>query len=153
SVVGMADPDVEIRVNPGAGKDAGQLTNRRRATLGHRDRPQLRVNLEPAIEGAQEGTAAIGEMLPGVLAVEDDRDEGFSPAGSLGVTATGLDQPGNEILRGLFRRPARVHETDSVGEQVIAKRAWNGRAARTYQVRRVQLLGLFDDAARVARKV
>src|SRR5215471_18425377 len=48
-VVDMADPDVEVRVDPGTGKDAGQLTDRRGAALGHRDRPQLRVSLEPAI--------------------------------------------------------------------------------------------------------
>ena len=83
-VVGVADPDVEVGVDPGAGEDAGQLrasppahasaivTVRSSGWLG-----------QAAVERAQKRPAAALEMLPGVLAVEDDRDERLSPAGAL----------------------------------------------------------------------
>src|SRR5207248_9006348 len=86
-VVAMADPDVEVRVNPGTGKDAGQLLLRRRARLGHRDRPQLGMRGETAVQRAEEWPPAALEVLPRVFAVEDDRDDGFPALRSRRVAA------------------------------------------------------------------
>ncbi len=79
-VVGVPDPDVEVRVDPGTGEDAHQLLAGAGRGLRDRHRPQLGVVREPAIQRPEERTALALVVLPGVFAVQDDRDDGLSPA-------------------------------------------------------------------------
>ena len=71
---------------------------------------------------AEEGAAASLEVLPGVLAVQDDGDGGFSPAGARRVAAARFDQLSDEVVGGGIGIPAGVGEPDQVGQRVIAKR-------------------------------
>jgi hypothetical protein len=61
-------------------------------------------------------------MLPGVFAVEDDRNERVFPAASFTVAAARFDQPPDEVLRGASAaQPEYVKPIKS--EDVVAKRA------------------------------
>src|SRR5207302_4033703 len=95
-VVAMADPDVEVRVDPGTREDAFEYRSVRRARLGHRHRRELSMALEPAVQGAQEGPAAAVEMLPGVFSVQNDGDEGLFPAGARTAAAAGAAEPARD---------------------------------------------------------
>ena len=105
-VVRVADPDVEVRVDPGPGEDPRQFLFRSLARLRHRHGSHLRMTGQATIERPEERPSAALEVFPGVLAVQDDRDERVSPAGPVPIAAARLDQPGDEIVRGGFRRPA-----------------------------------------------
>ena len=58
----------------------GSISVGARAGLGHRDGPQLGVARQPLIERPEERAPAAVEVLPGILAVEDDEDRRLSPA-------------------------------------------------------------------------
>jgi hypothetical protein len=90
-VVAVSDPDVEVAVDPRAGEDAVQLGRRSGGRVAHGDCPQLRMGREPRVQGAEKRSSTTLEMLPGVFAVQDDWNGGFSPAGSGRVTAARLD--------------------------------------------------------------
>ena len=122
------------------------------ARLPHRDGPELGVRGQAAIERAQERAAAAFEVLPGVLAVEDDRDERLSPAGAVAVAPAGLDEPRHEVVGRRFGRPAGVGEADEIRQHVIAERARDPRAAGPHAGRRVEALGLLDVSVAVARE-
>src|SRR6185295_5825948 len=72
AVLGMADPDAEVAVDPRARRDA--LDRIRRHDLAHRRGPDPRMVRQRPEELAQERDAAVGIMLPGILAVEAHRD-------------------------------------------------------------------------------
>ena len=93
-IVGVADPDVEVRVDPRAGEDAGSAG----AAAPRTPRPSSRSAAsgcvcEPAVQRAKERPPAALEVLPGVLAVQDDRDERLFPAGPFAI-ARGPPRPG-----------------------------------------------------------
>src|SRR4029450_10429142 len=71
-IVSVADPDVQLRVAPRARENAGQFSARLVARFGHRHGPELGVLGQQPVERAEKWPAAAFEMLPGVLAVEDD---------------------------------------------------------------------------------
>src|SRR4029078_4433486 len=78
-IVLVAKPDVEIRVNPGARKDAAQCLGGLGTGFGHRDRGQFWMGGQALIKRAQKRTAPAFEVLPSVLAVEDHENRGFCP--------------------------------------------------------------------------
>ena len=149
-VVGVPDPDVEVGVDPGAGKDRHELPRRHGAGLGHRHGPQFGVRRETAIEGAQKRAAAALEMFPGVLPVEDDRDERVLAARAIAVAPAGFHQPVHEIVGGRLGVPARIAEADEIGQGVIAEHGGDRGVPRPDAVRRVQPLRLLHLAAAVA---
>ena len=123
------------------------------ARLGHGHGPQLGVVGQPAVQRAQERPAAALEVLPGVLAVQDDRDERLFPAGRARVAAARLDEPRDEVVGRRLGVPAGVGEADQIRQRVIAERAGDACAAgarRTYG--RVEPLRLLDVAVAVARE-
>src|SRR5258708_4679754 len=79
-IVPVPDPDVEIRVDPGSGKNARQLGLRAAAGFAHRHGPKLGMAREPAVQSAQERPPAALEVLPGIFTIEDDGDHRFGPA-------------------------------------------------------------------------
>ena len=119
----MADPDVEVRVDPGAREDAGQLGLRAPARLAHRDGPELRMRGEPPVERPQERPSAPFEMLPGVLAVEDDEDDRLSPSARGREPAPRFRQPRDEVVGRRVGRPAGIDEADQIRQRVIAEPA------------------------------
>src|SRR5579883_364207 len=73
-VLGGADPNIEVRVNPGARNQCLErievlLT---RYGLGYGDSFYARLILQAIIEAAQKFAARLGEVLPCVFAVEND---------------------------------------------------------------------------------
>src|SRR5207245_3583860 len=66
-VVRVADPDVEVRVDPRPGEDPRQLLSRPRARLRHRNGPQLRMTGQAPVERPETRPSTALEMLPGVL--------------------------------------------------------------------------------------
>src|SRR5215468_1981432 len=101
----MSDPDVEVGVDPRAGKDAREFARRAGTRLGHRHGSKVPMLGQLAVEGAQKRTAAALEMLPGILAVEDDRDERLFPAGSQAVVTARFRQALQEMTGGGFGVP------------------------------------------------
>src|SRR5260221_14155124 len=53
TVIGMADPDVKIRVDPRTGKNARQALVRTAARLRHGHRPKFGMAREALIQGAE----------------------------------------------------------------------------------------------------
>src|SRR5205823_3443797 len=84
-VLGMSDPDGEIVADPAPGVEPLQRALRRMLAeeFADADRPDPRVADRPLVDRAEERDAAVRIILPTVLAVEDDRDNGrrVVPAG------------------------------------------------------------------------
>src|SRR5258705_7005612 len=78
---------------------------------------------ESLVQRAKERTPATGEMLPGVLAVQDDRDQRVSPAGPLRITPPGLHQPAEEVVGRGIGGPARICKPDQIPQHVITEPA------------------------------
>jgi hypothetical protein len=110
----MADPDVEVRVDPGPGENGRQLLPRPRARVAHRDGPQIRVRRQAAVEGAQERPSPSLEVFPGVLTVQDHEDGRLSPAGTLPIGAARLRQPLDEVRSGSVAGPPGIREADQI---------------------------------------
>ena len=91
-------------------------------------------------------------MLPGILAVQNHRDEGVCPAGSLREPPARFDQTADEIVGGPLGGPARIGEADEIREHVIAKRAHDAGAADAESIRRVEPLGLFQMTCGITRE-
>src|SRR5205823_14738050 len=114
-VLGMADPDAEVRVDPAAAVDLRDPAGR--LALFDLDARQdrldaLRALLELRIELLEEQLSRTRVVLPRILAVERERD-------GRGVTRrrNPLEQVG-DCCSGLA---ARVAETDRVGEIAVAE--------------------------------
>src|SRR5687768_16199139 len=110
----MADPDVEVSVDPRAGKDRWQRLPRLRARLAHGHRAQFRMRLEAAVERSQEWPPLSVIVFPGVLPVEDDEDGGLFPAGARLEALPGLAEPAHEVLGRDLAVPPGVGEADQV---------------------------------------
>ena len=121
AIVGVADPDVEVGVDPRAGMQAGSRSVGAGAGLGHRHRAQRRVSLQPAVERAQERPSLAFVVLPGVLAVEHDEDGGLFPAAVAAIALAGGGDAVDEVVGRRLRIPGRIGEADEVGQQVIAE--------------------------------
>src|SRR5687768_15095513 len=79
-VIWVADPDVEITVNPGSREYRWQAFRSPGTCLAHRHGAQLGMGGQPSVQRAQERTTLSLIVLPGVLAVQDDEDGRLSPA-------------------------------------------------------------------------
>ncbi len=146
-IVSVPDPDVEVRVDPRAGEDAGQLRTAGAGSLGHGHGPQLGVVGQAAVQRAQERPAASGEVFPGVLAVQNDRDHGLSPAGAIAIPRAGIGQVTDEVVGRGLRVPARIDEADQVRQHMVRgrdsrprrRRRGHGTACRGAQAARFAL--------------
>ena len=78
---------------------------------------------ERAIQRPQERPALALVVLPGVLAVEDDRNDGFPAAGPRRIPPAAFDQPADEVLGRGLRVPPGVGEPDQIREHVVAEHA------------------------------
>src|SRR4029450_10937977 len=67
-IVSVADPDVEVRVDPRARKNARQFPARLGARFGHRHGPELGVLGQQPVERAEKSPATALAVLPGGLA-------------------------------------------------------------------------------------
>ena len=117
----VADPDREVGPNPRSGAQpidpgAGAVT------LGHQLADGAAADVgrggQRLVEPAQERGAVVGEMFPGVFAVEDQGDHAVFGIGAFGGAPA--DQ-GEQIIDRGGRGPLRVDEADPIGEGVIAK--------------------------------
>ena len=68
----MANPNIEIRVDPGSGENSG--VRRNNAGGGDRfrrgERPKILISVDSAVKFAQEFAAISGIVFPGVFAVQ-----------------------------------------------------------------------------------
>src|SRR6266851_3041596 len=116
----VADPDGEVVTDPTAGKQMWQRVVRRmffqeRTDL---DRLQIACAHTTLIKGAEEGHAAAGIMLPAVLAVENDADQGRLSAADCLADAP---QVLYEVVGGRDRITPLVMETDHIAQGMIAE--------------------------------
>ena len=149
-IVGMADPDVEVRIDPGARKHAGELVRGLPTGVGHRDSPQVGIRREAAVQRAQEGPTAALEVFPGVFAVQDDWDEGIRPSRSRRISPAGLDEPRHEIAGGGVGSPPGVGKANEVGQEVIPKDTRNPRGSDLHAVGGIQLFRMVEMALAIA---
>ena len=131
--------------NPGRCVDSRRGRARTGACLRHRDRSQLGMGGQPSIQRPEKRVAVALEMLPGVLAVQDDGQQGLSPAGGR-EPAAGLGQPADEVVGGGVRRPSRRRRTRS---DPTAR----GRETRTRPTRRRPGRCTGDTSGPAARRV
>ena len=81
----MADPDVEVGVDPGTGVDAGDFVGGDALEgFGDGDGGEGGILGDEAVEFFEEGAAAVVVVLPGVFAIEDDGDEGIAAFADVG---------------------------------------------------------------------
>ena len=154
-VVAMADPDVEVAVDPGAGEDRRQRLRRTRRRLGHRDGLDVGGVRQRPVQRAQERPAAAVVILPGVLAVEDDRNgRDFPAAGLRESPARGADVL-DEIGRGRAGVPRLVVKADAIRHRVIAEQ--RDRAVRrrrdTAGTAAPGRIGIFSERDRMSSSV
>ncbi len=137
----VPDPDLEVVVDPRSREDRREGFGGRVLSqiirYGRRDDPVF--PFESAVQRPEEWNAVLRIELPGVLPVEDDRnDRRADPAG-----ARGPDGPeaGDEIVGRFLGRPSGVREPDQVGENVVPED--HGDSGRTLDgpVRAVEALG------------
>ncbi len=134
----MANPHVEIPVDPRAGKQAGHGALDTGARLTHRDRLELGIVREQPVECPQKRTPTLRIVLPGVLTVQDDWDNGFAAVGSQREASSGLAEPLDEIARGRVGIPARVCEADQIGKAMVPEQARHLRVAHLHPIRPIQ---------------
>src|SRR5918999_5160475 len=91
-VVVVADPDVEVAVDPRTGEYRRQAIRSVCAGLAHRDGSQVRMRGQTRIERAEEWPALAWVVLPGVLAVQNHRDRRLLASRSCRVPASGVHQ-------------------------------------------------------------
>ena len=75
-----------------------------------------------AVEGGEEGFAAVGEGFPGVFAVENERGDAAIGRGDLGDVLEMVDEMGDRLGRLI----ARGIEADEVGERAVAEERLDG---------------------------
>ena len=103
--------------------------------VGDAHRLEALVGLQPAVQGAQEVVPVVRVLLPGVLAVEDDRGEvGAAVVGQPIACALEL---GDHVADRVLRTHVAVHETDPVAQLAVAKdrRRTVGEAVRSIEQR------------------
>ena len=120
-ILGRANPDVEIRRDPRAGKDRSQTPKVALPLDRLRNRHCLHPSrfLQRIVEAPQEVSPGFRVILPGILAIENDRDDCILPLiqNRLSSFLNVLD----EMLRGFCRRHPRIYKADEVGNGVVAK--------------------------------
>src|SRR6185295_5460600 len=92
------------------------------------------------------------EVLPGVLTIENHRDNGFSPAAPSRVSSPGFEKPRYEVVRRSVGAAARIAEADEVRENVVAKQAGDACASGGDDIRLIKLFRLIRMSFRAARK-
>src|SRR5580692_1280613 len=113
-VLGSADPHVEVGIDPGAGKQRGELaevtmTGNR---LGYRDRFDPRFALQSVIEAAKEFAARSRVIFPGIFAIQNDRYNGVSSLTDNRLR--GLLDVVDEVVGSILRGHSRVNESDQI---------------------------------------
>ena len=120
-ILGRANPDVEIRRDPRAGKDRSQTPKVALPLDRLRNRHCLHPSrfLQRIVEAPQEVSPGFRVILPGILAIENDRDDCILSLiqNRLSSFLNVLD----EVLHGLCRRHPRIYKADEVGNGVVAK--------------------------------
>ena len=79
----------------------------------------LRIFGNAVIQTAQELAAGLRIELPGIFAVEDDRDNGV--ASGIEDRLSGVMDAAQHIFRCILCRNAGIDEADEVGERMIAE--------------------------------
>ncbi len=145
----MADPDVKVGIDPRTGRDSLHRGDFARFTQGFADGEgaDVRVARNPPVELAQKFAAVAGVILPGIFAVENQRQG--QRAARVHAFGDGADAA-VEVFGGRARVHAAVNEADQIGKIMIAKDAGDFAFAETYSQRRVQAIGIRGHAFAVA---
>src|SRR5260370_31181463 len=147
----MADPHVEIRVDPRSGKNSGGSWNFTAGGNGCAgcQRAEILVALNASVKLAEEDASVPSVVLPGVFAIEEKANcerlialHGFSEMAHSNV----------EIRRGGFRVHAAVDETDKIGQVVIAKQSGDRVSGQLHAPGFVEAIGIGGKAPFVAEK-
>ena len=145
----VADPGVEVRVDPGARINPGQRALGGKSPEEFRNGHcfQLGLKRQPAVQRMEERVAVALVRIPAVFAVQgNDRQERR-------VRLTLLDGTKlvDEVAGCLIGGRILVLEANRVREPGVAKEQMNRRAVALYAVRRVEQLGLRQLSLRIAR--
>ena len=144
---GLAAPDAQARLDPRTGVKPRELDGRGRLLeeVGDAHRFESVVGLELPVERAQEIVSVVGVLLPGVLAIEDDRGE-VRPALVRQAVARAFELHDHVADRVLGFHVA-VHEADPVRELSVAE---DHGGAVGQAIRPVEKSGLDERADLVA---
>src|SRR6266481_1102539 len=151
NVFGVADPDVEIRVDPGGGENSGSGRNFAGSGDGFagRERAEILIGLDAAVKFAEEGTAGARIVFPGVFAVQEKTN------GERLIALDGFAEVSHAIVKiggGRFGFHAAVDKADEIGKMVIAEEAGNAVRSDLDLPRFVETIGVGRDAVGVAEK-
>src|SRR6185312_8054068 len=116
----MADPDAVVGIDPRTTMNFCQVASRCGERLGNRNGGEVFGLLKGAVGQVEERLALPFVMLPGVLSVEDDRDDRLRNPVSNGVL-TDAANLGDKVGRRVLAFHARVGEPDAIAELVIAE--------------------------------
>ena len=120
SIFAVPDPHVEIRVNPRRGKDVrhGRNLRGRRNRLGPRQRADVWIVLDTAVELAQKPAPIFREVFPSILAIQENADR--YRLSRLHMLSDEPQPPVQVRGRG-FRVHTAIDETDEIGNMMIAE--------------------------------
>src|SRR6266567_8038619 len=127
----MADPHVEVGVDPGCGENpgsGGNFTGYGNGFAGG-ECAEVLIALDPDVKFAQEPAAVARVIFPSVFAVEKKTD------GERVIDRhafTEMTQPIMEICRGFLCIHAAVNETDEVCQVVVPKQSGDALRANLH---------------------
>src|SRR5579871_80444 len=142
-VLAASDPDIEICIDPGRGKDSGVLRNfaRRGDRFADRERREVRIALNAAIKFTQKISAVSRVIFPGIFAVE--KKTNCQRTGGRNFFAKKA-KPSVQIRSSGFAVHAAINECNQVGKMVVAEKSGDflfpglktPRTIKTLRVRR-----------------
>ena len=115
----IANPYVEVAANPRSAVQRRDGALRRAAVqvVFNRATAEPRIVLKSTIQIPQERLAAIAELLPAILAVEDDGNQ----TGVRGQLIREMAEVHQQMFRGLMRLISPRHEADEIAERFLAE--------------------------------
>src|SRR5579859_895865 len=150
-VLGMADPDVKVCVNPGRRKNSGARRNVARCGDGFAgsERPDILICLHAAVEFAQKLAPVPRKILPGIFAIEKNANR--QRLGRLHPLAK-IPKLAVKVRSCVFSAHPAVDEADEVREMMVAKKSGHWLATELHVKRLIEPVGICRQSFRVAEE-
>src|SRR6266436_8043591 len=147
----MADPHVEIRVDPGRGKNSGGDGNFAGGGngLGGGQRTEILVTLDASVKLTEEGASVPRVVFPGIFPIEEKTD------GERLIALHGFAEMAHSIVEigGCgFGVHAAIDKTNKIGQVVIAKQSCNAISSQLHSPGFVKTIGISGNTVSVAEK-
>ena len=152
-ILGVTDPDAEVVVDPTPREQVRNVIGRRELAdvILDSDRLHVRARDATAVERSQELNASIREVLPAVLAVQDDRDECRSSRVVWCRREANRVDLAQQIVGRMLRVGPLILKANQVAERMIAEDDLHRTALFFESPGSIEHLGIAQVSAAIAR--